>query len=109
LNMAETYNDSLGYVERHSVIDYHIFISLNNNHIGGSIWFGYYDFKLSLERDDIVIIPAHDQYAYELMKVKNKNQILLSVSLVKKIANVNDGDKSNLSLAVSEYNNQLSS
>ena len=109
MNKAETYNDSLGYVERHSVIDYHIFISLNNHDIGGSIWFGYYNSKLSLERDDIVIIPAHDQYAYDLMEVKNKNQILLTVSLVKKIDNINDDDKSKLSLAVSEYNNQLSS
>ena len=109
LDVAELYNNNLGYVERHSAIDYHILIPLNNNYSGGEIWFGYYDFKLKLERDDIVIIPAHDQYSYDLMEVKDKSQFLLGVNVVKKVSGVNYSQRNNLSLISASYDERQSS
>lgn len=110
LDVAEIYNDNLGHVERHSVIDYHILIALNKNYTGGEIWFGYYDVKLEVERDDIVIIPAHDQYSYDLMEVKDRSQFLLGVNVVKKVPGVNYSQRNNLSLITAQYDeSQLSS
>lgn len=109
LDFAEIYNTNLGYVERHSVIDYHILIPLNNNYSGGEIWFGYYDFKLKLERDDIIIIPAHDQYSYDLMAVKDRSQFLLGFNVVKKVSGVNYSQRNNLSLVATSYDESQSS
>lgn len=61
---------SLGYEEA----DFCVIISLNNDYIGGNINFVNKDISIKLEKNQILIFPNEQEYAYDIEKIQDKTK-----------------------------------